>query len=794
MPTDMANKIFLEGIFKDHLIKGDISIIDDNFIKSINTIAMYLYGLDNTIMTKEDIESLKYLILICNVLYNRTDMDKLPIEDGVYDLLLEKYKTFDSNFQVGAAVVVFEDKAAKEYATAKVIEPLIFLDKNRSTDPINLDLRSHIMREGQVLYDIRDSLVDPLKFNPGPISKRLHNTAHEHPSLVGTLDKCKFVTMHDAELADAVNDPNVKILERDFFQDHINRGIIRPDQKIRICLELKYDGVSVEADCTDVVVSARSRGDTGIGEAVDYSPILNGYHFRRAGIRANEKPIGVKFEAIMTKSDLKKFCELKQYNYANCRTAIIGLVGSSDAYLYRDLITLVPLAIDRNDLPQIPNREVEIKFFNELYQTNCEPLRYCIVEGTVPELLFLIKKFAEEAIGARPYLNFMYDGIVVSYLDENIREALGRENFINKYSMAVKFDPMKKLTIFRGYTFEVGQNGVITPMFHYDPVEFIGTIHTKCTGSSLRRFKDIGLKYGDMIEVTYRNDVMPYVTKPDCEHNRNNPNPIIEPPTVCPVCGTPLEITLSGKSMICPNMDCAGRRVARMTNMLAKLNLKGFAESTIVSLGVYTLSELVNLKRDFLIERLGNADGASFYETITRFKTDPIPDYRVMGALGFSNIAGKTWETILRYHTIDELINLYDMAELYEMLSLPGIGSKTIDTIEEEFLNFYDDIVYISKMPNILVSKGSDKGPQIRFSGCRNKQLEELLCNLGYDADSNASVTKNTALLIVPNLGFSSTKTNKMISYGKADRIVPIGELLQVGEELPEYLQIFFEG
>ena len=39
---------------------------------------------------------------------------------------------------------------------------------------------------------------------------------------------------------------------------------------------------------------------------------------------------------------------------------------------------------------------------------------------------------------AREYLDFMYDGIVVSYVDPSICAKLGRENFINKYQMAVK--------------------------------------------------------------------------------------------------------------------------------------------------------------------------------------------------------------------------------------------------------------------------------------------------------------------------------------------------------------------
>ena len=110
---------------------------------------------------------------------------------------------------------------------------------------------------------------------------------------------------------------------------------------------------------------------------------------------------------------------------------------------------------------------------NRVFSSHGEPLRYCYFEGTVTDILYQIKAFWNEAKIARNFLNFMYDGIVISYLDENIRNQLGRKNFINKYSMAVKFDPLEKQTIFRGYTYEIGQHGTITPMLHYDPVEFI---------------------------------------------------------------------------------------------------------------------------------------------------------------------------------------------------------------------------------------------------------------------------------------------------------------------------------
>ena len=117
----------------------------------------------------------------------------------------------------------------------------------------------------------------------------------------------------------------MKILERDFFQDHIDKGIIRTDQEIEVICELKYDGISVEADCGLELYSASTRGDTGIGAAADITPILQGYPFRQAGAMIGEEPLGVKFEAIITKSNLEIFNQLREKNYRNCRTAIVGL-------------------------------------------------------------------------------------------------------------------------------------------------------------------------------------------------------------------------------------------------------------------------------------------------------------------------------------------------------------------------------------------------------------------------------------------------------------------------------------
>lgn len=757
------------GYIFDHLMMGDGSVVTSDNIRLLNEAAMSLYNLDT--LNETQVENLKKIIMCCNVLYNRSDMEILPIEDGFYDLLLEKYKNYDSNFQVGSAVVDFKDTIKNNPIDGRKIakSPVSFI-KMKDKDEVHQDIYNEIMRTGKPILTRHDFAKRAVTFvNENQyISKRTHNTQHNHPSLVGTLDKSKFVTNQDAINAEAFDDDNVKILERDFFQDHIKKGIIHPNQEIEVVVELKYDGISVEADCGLEVISARSRGDTGIGEATDMTPILKGYVFKNAGCMIGEKPEGVKFEAIMTKSNLARFNQLRGKNYANCRTAIIGLFGASDAYKYRDLITLVPLALDREQFKyHLSNRLEEIEFLNRVFVSHGEPLRYCYFRGTIAEILYYIKAFWDEAKIARNFLDFMYDGIVVSYLNENIRATLGRENYINKYSMAVKFDPDEKQTIFRGYTYEIGQHGNVTPMIHYDPVEFIGTIHTKSTGSSYYRFNELALKYGDYINVTYVNDVMPYVSRLECDHNRNNPNPVIKFIEKCPVCGSDLVISDSGKTVICPNNECPARSIQRMTNMFSKMNIKGFADATFKALGKTHLYELATLSREELLSKLGEADGSSFYDTMIYLQTQPQKDYIIMGALGFTTMAHKKWQSVLQYIKLKDLNSLYEscgnLDEFRMSLKnfIPNIGDITCNTIANQWSFFKEDIDFILRW-NLIDSYGlsSSESIQIRFTGVRNKQLQEQLNTLGYDAD-DSSVTKNTKILIVPYDGFSSSKVQK---------------------------------
>lgn len=780
----------IDKVLQD-LRNGDLSTAY-KYKQQINDICVSLYN--KPILPGKDIILLGRIIVMCNITYNDTDKELLIVEDGFYDLLLEKYKLYNPTFQVGAEVIRFksstnENKVVKEPEMREVL----FFEK----EPSNKDyfFKDDIVIDSTKWIDERDFNTNNIKIDESYVTKRHHDTTHNHPELVGTLDKCKFTLNKDAVERGVFDDNNVKTVERDFFGQHLDSGIINETMQFDIVLELKYDGISVEADCTDEIVSARSRGDTGAGKASDLTPILKGYKFPHRN--PNDPMVGVKFEAIITQNDLPFFNKAKGYEYKNCRSAIVGLLSSSDAYKYRDFITLVPLAVEsevyRNQCNS--DRLQEIDYLNNNFVSKGCPLRHTVVRGTYIENLVWIDIFAKNAEAMRSFVPFMYDGIVASYRDENIRQKLGRVNYVNKYSIAVKFNPLRKQTIFRGYSYTIGQDGSVTPMIHYDPVEFYGTIHGKSSGHSYARFQELKLRLGDIIDVEYVNDVMPYVSKPFCDFNIDNEkiNPLVEFPTVCPVCGGQLVISDSGKSVKCINPECGGRQLSRMVNTCAKLGLDGFGEATIDQLGYYHIKDMIedlngiddSWQKKLRDKGFGPTESVNIMDQIEDLLSLPLKDSHLLGSIGFTGISDKTWELILPKITYQELRNMFNMIDpekiyykraIEYMSSIKGIGPVIADTIAREFKFFQDDIDYIIRNGNVIQYQPLI-GKKVKLTGTRDKQLIEYLISKGFIVDPNGTVTKDTDILVVPMEGHVSEKTKRAQSYGVL--IVPMDEIIK---------------
>ena len=372
-------------IIYDELLKGNAKPAYD-LKQEINYTALNLFNKSE--LNQTDITSLKLILIIANITYNNMDTDILPIDDGFYDLLIEKYRKYtdDDIYPVGAPPVKFKNSTLRE---------------EEDNQPLMIKLTEDDIRyKNNMLYPEIIQYHQPrlISFEPRMLQpvvkaevKKTHNTLHGHPDLVGTFDKCKYVLISQAMEKGVANDTNVRILERDFFQPLLQQGVISPNEEITIIAELKYDGMSVEADVSDHVISARTRGDTGEGKASDITSLLEGYNFGN-GI---EEVIGMKFEAVISYPNLYEINRLENKNYKNCRTAINGLMSNSFGRKYRDYITLVPISTDRLVEGKPIDRLVELEFLNKYYSTGIQMI-YTVFSGNYINILYQMKRFVEE--------------------------------------------------------------------------------------------------------------------------------------------------------------------------------------------------------------------------------------------------------------------------------------------------------------------------------------------------------------------------------------------------------------
>ena len=107
----------------ENMRRGNV-VIDTNTRVLINQRIVEIIQAES--WNPEDIDDAYSILLISNILYN--NVGNVIIEDGVYDLLLEKYKCFNpNNYQVGATSIQFAEQALIDNNEVQLTNPLVYL-------------------------------------------------------------------------------------------------------------------------------------------------------------------------------------------------------------------------------------------------------------------------------------------------------------------------------------------------------------------------------------------------------------------------------------------------------------------------------------------------------------------------------------------------------------------------------------------------------------------------------------------------------------------------------------------
>lgn len=748
------------------LLNGDPRIYPNEVQDMVNLVN---YTLQNGIQTNQ-VQNLLTILKISNLLYNNNTNGYLILDDDLYDRLVVMMKNAGIQTPIGAPNVIFNNFEqssgfTEEEPKQELKEVVTFVKNKDSMNYFDIFATNPTPLESDFIIHTDTQMIE----------KGSRNRSHEH-DLCGTLDKCKYTLDNEARADGRYDDNSVMIFERDFLAKHIQQGFVNPND-IHLIVSLKYDGISVENTIVNnTIVSSCSRGDMLNNEARDLTPLFGGMQFERATgrFKTDKSGIGVKFEYIITDYNKQRLERATGVTYANKRNAVIGLIGRLDARQFRDYLTPIPLestlGLFHNDFNEVFGmggfgRIDEINFLNQFFNKGID-LKWTYIHGDYTSVLFQLNNFVREAEYMRDFMPFAYDGVVVEYAQTSVRKNLGKLNSIPRYAIAIKFNPAVRYSTFTGYSFSVGQSGVIVPMAHFEPVEFFGAIHNKTTVHSLKRFNNLRLKRGEKVKLTLNNDVIVYLHKLPAE--MQDPGVLLgqyeEFPNVCPSCGKPLYESDSGDTAYCLNIACPERCIARVANFLAKMNIRDFSDATVKALNITNLTKLFSLEYDKVKAILGGDVIASkLFQRIEELKTTPYPDYRIIGSVGFSNIAIATWKTILQHYEIQRLLMCIP-EEIQCLSGIKGIGPKSVQTILQELPFFIDELKLLFSILNVvytpLLGNQQDRPRQVVFTGFRDPSVEQQLEKLGFEIKPN--VTNDTMFLVVPYIGFKSTKVDRV--------------------------------
>lgn len=582
--------------------------------------------------------------------------------------------------------------------------------------------------------------------------KRLIDVSHLYPELVGTLDKAN--SMEDV---------------KEWFDSKIPDG----DTIYEVAVSYKEDGNSIAGtfDKNKKLNQALTRGKEGKG--VDMTKF---FRHVRAELPNKNSEFGIKFEAVMTNEDFEEYNEiyytLNGRYLANSRSAVAGILGSDEGYKYTHFIKLVPLAIKFKDMEVSRKDQLRMTEFLSK-QTDFLELEYRIIKGTKSEIIEQIDKWYQKIINEkRDKLNRPIDGIVIEFLDENLRKKLGRDDDRNKFDLALKFPYLVKKSKVLDIEFYMGKTNRITPVVVFEDVVFNGATCNHVSIANYKRFKELKLKKGDTIVVEYRNDVLSYIPE---NLDRDKEGELIPFLKKCPCCGGKLTLNANKTFVNCKNKECPNMVLGKCVNWLIKLGIKGVKENTlekiITNCNIKIIPDLYALQEDDLLQIDGFKEKSSKAIIKAINSRTQIYDWELVGSLNIEGFGRKNAKLLCKAYDLKELYTFIKNKTFKDkVVELEGFSDISANNIEKGLIENFETVramrkILTVKSTKVDPNKVQSQGYKIVFTGFRDKDLQQKLEDLGHSVTT--SVSKNTDIVITKDPNGSSSKLVKARELGK---------------------------
>lgn len=580
---------------------------------------------------------------------------------------------------------------------------------------------------------------------------------HKYMGLRGTLDKIYYLTDEEGEQKKINKSrkglPWWKSTVKRKLAD-AGRGDINVDD-LWIYVFPKFDGLSgiFEFSKDGDLERVLTRGDTKRNLAENVTHLFD---FWVKGEK-RDHPYGLKTEIHMDEEDYLKYNEKYGTNFKSSRQIVSSLMNSDKPDKRIEFLHIVPLRIAEMEHGIEQKHILSPKVFDYPY------IRCQLKETDKIEEFALSHKYAK---GLR------CDGAVIHIIDPAVQDILGRENDRDKFEVAYKFTEEVTHSKVVDVQFTPGLFGNIVPTVKFKPVVMKGNTIEHASLGSCAIATSMHLAKGDTIRIHY--DIIPTVVydenDPKCTRSGNVPIAI---PTECPDCGEPLDVTATILS--CKNPNCPCRERGKIYNYCQSMGMQGIGEETISDFyyegyvkKIKDLYKLKNKKKELMdLPGYGKKSIKLILDEIDRTKKTDI--VTVLGSIGIKGVRGKTFKKIFDSGiTYEELKDCADDGHVHKLSEIPGIGEVTAKLVLDGIYENMHLIEFLEKELDINThTEKRDQAPakfQVVFSNIRDASMESYIEQLGGAVGSG--VSKKTDLLIVPELGVSTTKVSKAETLG----------------------------
>ena len=592
-------------------------------------------------------------------------------------------------------------------------------------------------------------------------SKKLSKVAIKYPLLHNNMDKCYAVHEGD-HIPDGVKESGT--VEK--FLTRVYKTLdLTPSTKLKLEISPKIDGVSVNGTIKgDLLVNPQTRGDEDESIAVtgmNGMPVTNGFEA--------DSEFGIQYEAFVTDEDRAKASEYLKLEkpYVSNRHAAAGIIhrlSTMEDDNLLEFLSLYPIATEDLD----GTYEERMDYIQNFGIVPDDMIKRRVIKGDMEDLIDEIGELYEKLAKKREKLDYSIDGMVITVLNDEYQEAIGRDGRTNKSQIALKFDPATAEAVVEGIYLDRGKKGYRTIQVQFEhPVFLDGVRYDHVPVLSLNLFEQMNLRVGSIVSVHRVGDVIPSI-KVIKEGNGKK----IATPAVCPDCGA--ELVVKNKKLYCNNINCSGNLAGRIVNFFDVLGIDGygieFAELLIEKLGCKGLDDVINITNAKLIEAGMESAVMLRFPKVLKEAIRNSHDYDLLTSIGLPGVGPATAKKMLKEFSLQEIYDNLDLGASSPKCfnirrQMSNIATGRIDktfvdfVFGDEFANIieaFHDIGYIT-------TENIDDMIEVGHTGGKLSDRVVELCNkLGYSITDG----KSFDILITSSMESTSGKMERAKKMG----------------------------